>query len=1173
MPPATPGGSYKPVIEFKAVMAGTVADFDRDGYSASLADQFVGINKEDIMIIVEPAPTERRQLDASNVPSTTEDHRSSSAWDLVVHTLAQGRKILGIEDRHEPRRSLQDGGGVEVKAVIQPKNGQFVHDAAEVMKSFTPESLSAITGIEVRSMQPPQLKIVAILAPSPPPPGNPPATPPPPPPPPSPPPSPPPPPTAEGGFAPTAAIGAGAAAVLFLGTGYMTYRRRKASFARQVQKRAEQADIVSGPLDADFDSPTGGLSFPMPGSGTGDFPLPPDAAADVKLPDDVDLSDTAKPRRGWGELARELKFGEDRQGEDDDLRQRKKSSKGSMWGELAEELKFAEDKAPKTKSMWSDVARDLNVSEDDPQFQELNPEVVERLAEEQARRIEQRRLEQTKRVEARRKQLAARQAARQAARKDAVHEQMTAFRASAPGAKATEGESGALETAASKLRTGGTSQTTEAKLEAKAPGRSHRGADGNEKEGPPRVLRSGTVEGAASGAPVKLQRSNSALRSSEMKERPPRVLREGAGRGEAVRLDGRRQSNASDTSTEKDALKAQQAALQARRKELADRKAAREAKSNVPHETTASAAATLLASDMKPQLIKQGSYRSEFRADTSNATKDGPGLRGSTCGEATSRSAASYDSAETTASQRDRIELRRQQLAARKAQLQASKATGERTPSTSRSRQSSAASGESTESQRERIERRRNELAARKQQLQAAEEGVGAASRTPSIPLSVPPAPELLASPDARRLQRSDSACKSSASKDGPSARGRDGFTSARTEESGATTDSQKVRIEQRRKELEEKKAAIAAKKAGKASKTANAESSPLSLADAAPADALAERIEDRVLRREDSACKSSASKDGPTGRPGMASARSDASGGSTDSQRARLEQRRKELEDKKAEAAAVLVVPPVSPGATASGSNASAPSERVLRREDSACKSGASKDGPSSRAGTARSTDSTASQREHIEQRRRELEERKAAMAAQRAGAAVAGQPSTPISHASEPSPAQTLDALPAERALRREESACKSSASKDGPTGRPGMTSARSDASGGSTDSQRARLEQRRKELEDKKAEAAAVLVVPPVSPGATASGSNASAPSERVLRREDSACKSGASKDGPSSRAGTARSTDSTASQREHIEQRRRELEERKARRLGAKPTGEESRRQGPRADVDA
>ena len=105
----------------------------------------------------------------------------------------------------------------------------------------------------------------------------------------------------------------------------------------------------------------------------------------------------------WGALAKELKFAEAAGDDDEDQRRKAKKGKAQMWGELAEEMQFSEKRNQDSmKSMWSDVARDLNVAEDDPSFSKLTPEKLTMLAENQARRIEQRRADQAKRIEARR---------------------------------------------------------------------------------------------------------------------------------------------------------------------------------------------------------------------------------------------------------------------------------------------------------------------------------------------------------------------------------------------------------------------------------------------------------------------------------------------------------------------------------------------------------------------------------------------------------------------------------------------------------------------------------------------------------------------------------------------------------------------------------------------------
>ena len=378
-------------------------------------------------------------------------------------------------------------------------------------------------------------------------------------------------------------------------------------------------------------------------------------------------------------------------------------------------------------------------------------------------------------------------------------------------------------------------------------------------------------------------------------------------------------------------------------------------------------------------------------------------------------------------------------------------------------------------------------------------------------------------------------------------------MSSARTDASGESAESQRSRIEQRRRELESKKAAIAAHRDGREAATPPSAGPFEATGGSASAEALPDRLAvERVLRREDSACKSSASKEAPgaRGRSGMSSARTDASGESAESQRSRIEQRRRELESKKAAIAAQKVAreKPASPEAIVPEvAQLPAPSERALARQDSACKSNASKDGPSSRAAVAgdrsdaTSQESTASQRERLEARRQELAARKAAVKAERSNVTSPGMP--PLSVPQLPAlPTLAASAEWAERGdgalLSHRDHAA--SASKEGPSGR--STRRSEEASSDSIASQRDRLEARRRELAARKAALASKSpATPPVEP-------------ERVLQRQTSACKSDAVREAPtggrSSHQAEGASSDSIASQRERVEEKRRELAARKA-----------------------
>jgi len=1176
-----PGAVYKPAVTFVATMAGTVDTFDRTAYAENLATQFNGVSPDDITVSVAAADSGARRRSVRKL------ERGAPTEEALE------------EEAHSERRSLQ-GGGVKVSSAIAPANPTFVTEALAAIESFTPESLSAAIGIEVASMEPPVIELIEQIAPSPPPPTPPPILPPPPPPPPLPPPSPPPPPKAEASFTSPVAIGAAVGVILLAGGALAAQKKNKTPFGQGPEPPKVDTDgfakvppTVTSPLDAGFaSSPDAITSFAMPPT---DFPAPPDElpTGAFPLPPSLEPDDastnTQRSKRGWGELARELKFGEDNSGGDSELHRRKK------WGDVADVLKLAENDAPK-KTMWHEVARDLAVSEEDPSFGKLTPEMVEKLAEQQAQRIEGRRLEQMKRVEARRSRLAAKTAARTDARAQAVSEQLAALR----------GEGDEVETPSKGLAKLA-EPPQKRQISASASGVLLRGAsalksDGDKDVPSGRVLRDGSAPveavklgGAASedtaststaqtlvSKKQEIQKRRAQLKAKQETREAGKEMGESSVDGSQDTPSG---SESQRSGASNDSVAAKRAALEERKRKLT---ALKEYKAAPP---TASAPASLSAlASQEPTLSKlvadrkleRHDSRAEIREIASAASKAAPSFR----------AAESTPSLDSTDSQKARIEERRAKLAARKAQLETAKASASRPAGSGTARSSTSVS---TKSQKERIEQRRLELKTRQDALRAAKEAkaelqahLTSPSTTPSeaglhsareiSSCAIKDAPSgtsssrslgsqgdlieqkrlqleerkrklqalksstevQLAPPDGERaLQRGSSAMRSDASKETPS--GGEGPLSFRSAASSSIQE-QKDRLEERRRELATRKATRAAKleKRGEALPS------------------------ERSLQRGMSACRSDATKEVPSGSE---SHRSAGSAESTASRRAALEEKRRQLEARKASKAAAH-----TPSSGRSGD--ALPSDRSLQRGMSACRSDATKEVPSGH-GSQRSSgsdESTASKRAALEEKRRQLAARKAGAAAEPAplgaSAGVSGE------------------TLPSDRSLQRGMSACRSDATKEVPSGHGSQRSSGSDESAAL---KRAALEEKRRQLAARKAGAAA-------EPAPLA-------PTDRSLERQMSACCSNATKDQPGVRSSIAgapsmesvhpkesdleqrrkqlaakqshlvaakaekmstESTDSTASKREALEQRRRDLAARMAARQAAK---------GNEPDVDA
>ena len=602
-----------PTITLVTTIAGTVETFDNQAYVNNLANTLAGIQPSDITVTVSAA---RRML--SGEPDVAS-----------VESEAQPKS-------DQQRRELQTASGsLSVSAVIAPANPMAAFAARDTLQAMNPASLSAALGVPVLSMAPVTLEIVAIIAPSPPPPSLPPSRPPPPPPPPLSPPSPPPPPQSEGSWLGSAAIGAGAAVTISLGMGYAARKRKKrgtfggANDSDKIQdfKHPPSLDVPDendanaklpswlkqkSPLDASLGDEM------SPYFRKGNFPMPPEVSPTGGLSSRSDMYSNRSAAR-WGDMASSFKFSEDKTSGGDDDERRKKSA-ATVWTNMADELKYDGEGTKNTKSMWSDVSRDLALPEDTAALNTLTPDVIEKLAEDQAMRIEQRRLEQAKRIEARRKQLAARQAARVAARDE---------QASMTPAQREEAAKRQQQLAEAMKHKFAAQMLTNAAQKGKAVRPNREVDEDGGKERPGRVLRDGSTAPVATvklGGPATLSRDNSALYSSADKERPSRkpVLRDGGSQPDSVvTLGGPKSAMTQDvdhlSKTQRD-IEIQRAALEERRRQLAERQAGRASK------TIAGAA---MASAIE-RATGPESERAELRSERTAASKERPesGRRG-----------------------------------------------------------------------------------------------------------------------------------------------------------------------------------------------------------------------------------------------------------------------------------------------------------------------------------------------------------------------------------------------------------------------------------------------------------------------------------------------------------------------------------------------------------------
>ena len=1127
-----------PVLTFSATVSGTVESFNRPAYIAALAAQFSGVSPDEITLQVNAAGV-RRALAASPFTSpfkAAAEANTSTTLDVVADP-------ADAVDAHTKRSLQATSQQIEVISRIAPANPTAITAAEAVINSFTPATLSAALGVQVASFTRPTIVIVQDIAPSPPPPSIPPNLPPPPPPPPLHPPSPPPPPLAEGSWGTTAAMGAAVGGLLLAGGTYMSHRRKQKRWgaAGGRQDGASEHDANGLPklakLQKADDIADAALPSWLRSAKEGSFPLPPASewptggGAARKISDaDFDSArswlsagrgvrealPSGQSPSGWSELSHALKFSEDGRADADDTEHtgRRRLDARYHTGDANTSLSFKDDvdKGP-SKSMFYDVARDLQINPSGG-ISEITPEAIEMLAEQQAMRIETRRLEQTKRIEARRKQLAARQQQRQQAREKMSAVEGVSTTGSSPNTK------DAYELPAS------------LQVRALHKNLSHRSSHDpfsthNLKERPGRVLRDGSIQ------PDALTRDNSALYSSADKERPsgPRVLRDPRqAPGATVKLGGTAQ----------------------------------------------------------PYLSRDQSALFSS-ADKERPLRAGGGSGGGALDGSERSLAASRESARVLAEvekKRAELEERRQRLAARKAARTGGDATAkpfitgaqpQPPPPHALERQNSALASSASKERPE----RRPERTGRPSSSAVDSSDSGADSSSP-IARARP------------SLERSNSALFSSASKDGPrsmrerstgsagpalvtasSSVAASPASSARSLGAASSLSTQREELERRRATLAERKAARDAKAAaGGGSARLQAQQDGAVVSAFSPLHA---------LERQNSALMSSADKERPERRPEGAM-----STPASPQPPARLERQNSAL---------------------ASTSDKEAPPSRRPRGPSS---SDSTAEVTSSAAATPDSTRSTSSERDALAERRRQLEERKAARVA--AVAAVATPPgllsrenSAMYSSADKERPASRRASAVAESvpapvppaALVRQNSALSSSADKERPESRhrpeaAPESQADSERSGAST--QREQLEERRRQLEARKAERLALQAAAtenksaeplklsrdnsamhssadkerPASRRASAVAESVSAPvPPAALVRQNSALSSSADKERPESRhrpeapaapptggkspSDSARSASTTLSMREQLEERRRQLEDRKADRM--------------------
>jgi hypothetical protein len=1031
-----------PVLTFSATVSGTVESFNRPAYIAALAAQFSGVSPDEITLQVNAAGV-RRALAA--LPFTSPFEAAAQANTSITLDVVADPADAG--DAHTKRSLQATVQQIEVISRIAPANPTAITAAEAVINSFTPATLSAALGVQVASFTRPAIVIVQDIAPSPPPPTIPPNLPPPPPPPPLHPPSPPPPPLAEGSWGTTAAMGAAVGGLLLAGGTYMSHRRKQkrwgaaggrleggssehdANGLPKLAKLQKADDIADAALPSWLRSAKEG-SFPPPPAS--EWPTGGGAARKIS---DADFDSarswlsagrgvrealpSGQSPSGWSELSHALKFSEDGRADADDAEHtgRRRLDARYHTGDANRSLSFKDDddKGP-SKSMFYDVARDLQINPSGG-ISEITPEAIEMLAEQQAMRIETRRLEQTKRIEARRKQLAARQQQRQQAREKMSAVEGVSTTGSSPNTK------DAYELPAS------------LQVRALPKNLSHRSSHDPFsthilKEGPGRVLRDGSIQ------PDALTRDNSALYSSADKERPsgPRVLRDPRqAPGATVKLGGTAQ----------------------------------------------------------PYLSRDNSALFSS-ADKERPLRAGGGSGGGALDGSERSLAASRESARVLAEvEKKRVELeeRRQRLAARKAARTGGDATAkpfitsalpQPPPPLALERQNSALASSATKERPERRPERTGRPSS--SALESSDSGADSSSLTAW---------------ERPSLGRSMSALFSTASKDGPrSMRERStgsagpALSTASSSQDALITASSSVAASPassarslgaasslitQREELERRRAILAERKAVRDSKAAGGGGSARLQAQQDGAGSAVSAFSPlHALERQNSALMSSADKERPERRPEGA-----LSTPASPQPPARLERQNSAL---------------------ASTSDKEAPPSRRPRGPSS---SDSTADATSSAAATPDtmldSTRSTSSERDALAERRRQLEERKAARVA--AVAAVATPPGL----------------------LSRENSALHSSADKERPASR--------------------------------RESAVAVSVSSPVPPAGLVrqnSALSSSADKERPESRHRSEAPA-APPTGGKSPPDSARSASTTLSMREQLEERRRQLESRKADRM--------------------
>ena len=1046
-----------PVLTFSATVSGTVESFNRPAYIAALAAQFSGVSPDEITLQVNAAGV-RRALAASPFTSPFEaaaEANTSTTLDVVADP-------ADAVDAHTKRSLQATSQQIEVISRIAPANPTAITAAEAVINSFTPATLSAALGVQVASFTRPTIVIVQDIAPSPPPPSIPPNLPPPPPPPPLHPPSPPPPPLAEGSWGTTAAMGAAVGGLLLAGGTYMSHRRKQKRWgaAGGRQDGASEHDANGLPklakLQKADDIADAALPSWLRSAKEGSFPLPPASewptgGGAARKISDADF-DSARSWLSAGRGVREaLPSGQSPSG----------------WSELSHALKFSEDgradaddtehtgrrrldaryhtgDANTSLSFKDDVDKGPSKSMFYDVARDLQINPSGGISEITPEAIEMLAEQQAMRIETRRLE--------QTKRIEARRKQLAARQQQRQQAREKMSAVEGVSTTGSSPNTKDAYELP-ASLQVRALHKnlSHRSSHDpfsthNLKERPGRVLRDGSIQ------PDALTRDNSALYSSADKERPsgPRVLRDPRqAPGAAVKLGGTAQ----------------------------------------------------------PYLSRDQSALFSS-ADKERPLRAGGGSGGGALDGSERSLAASRESARVLAEvekKRAELEERRQRLAARKAARTGGDATAkpfitgalpQPPPPHALERQNSALASSASKERPE----RRPERTGRPSSSAVDSSDSGADSSSP-IARARP------------SLERSNSALFSSASKDGPrsmrerstgsagpelvtasSSVAASPASSARSLGAASSLSTQREELERRRATLAERKAARDAKAAaGGGSARLQAQQDGAVVSAFSPLHA---------LERQNSALMSSADKERPERRPEGAM-----STPASPQPPARLERQNSAL---------------------ASTSDKEAPPSRRPRGPSS---SDSTAEVTSSAAATPDSTRSTSSERDALAERRRQLEERKAARVA--AVAAVATPPgllsrenSAMYSSADKERPASRRASAVAESvsapvppaALVRQNSALSSSADKERPESRHrpeapaapptgGKSPSDSARSASTTLSMREQLEERRRQLEDRKADRMAKqaqVASPPSAP--------------HVLERENSALASSASKARP-------------------------------------------------------